>query len=165
MRVFALLSGGMVLIVGMTYVFLSGSIPQQARAVLGIPNTESQRPSQASEQTKTAPKPPEKRNGHARKSRLEPADAEISMVDWRTLPEIPEPQHPKRPAFPEPRNFASGMLRSDVERLYGTPTLSTIQTRSGRLLQRYIYVSPEKSSTTMAIIEDGRVVSALSMPN
>ena len=165
MRVFALLGGGMVMVIGMTYLLLSGRIPQQAKAVLGIPSAESKKPSPASEPAKPAPKTSEKRTGQARKGRLEPADAEVSIVAWRTLPEIPDPPQGKRPLFPEPRNFASGMLRSDVERLYGTPTLSTVQTRSGRLLQRYIYVSPEKSSTTMAIIEDGRVVSALTMPN
>jgi hypothetical protein len=160
MRVFALLGGGLLVLVGMTYVLLSGHVPQQARAVLGMSKAEPPKPAAVTEPPK--PAKPEKR---ARKIRTTPVDAEVQIVSWRPLPETSETTQRKSKTFPEPGNFSSGMLRADVERLYGAPTLSVVQTRSGRLLQRYIYVSPEKSSTTMAIIEDGRVVNAASLPN
>jgi hypothetical protein len=165
MREFAFLGGGMAVLICMTYAIGTGGVPRQAREFLGLPSFGPQKPSPAAETAKSAAKTSDKRTSGARKKQTEPIETEIQVVSWRPLPEIPDPPQGMRTAFPEPRNFASGMLRSDIERLYGRPTLSTVQTRSGRLLQRYIYVSPEKSSTTMAIMEDGRVVSALSLPN
>jgi hypothetical protein len=67
-------------------------------------------------------------------------------------------------AFPQARDIPSGMPRAEVEKNYGRPTLSTIQTRSGRLLQKYVYLSKDKSAATMAVLEDGRVVNSLNMP-
>jgi hypothetical protein len=66
--------------------------------------------------------------------------------------------------FPSPKDFRYGMLRSEVERVYGIPTLSTMQTRSGRLFQKYVYVKKDRSAVTVALLEDGRVLNAIDMP-
>ena len=64
------------------------------------------------------------------------------------------------PPVPTSQDLKTGMRRDDVERAYGAPTLSTTQMHTGTLLQRYVYVDQRRRRTVMAVIEDGRVVSA-----
>jgi hypothetical protein len=161
MREMILLALGVVAIVGLMYVLLTKHMPMQARFASEVTKVETQKGS--------SPEADSQKKRQARRAR--PSDSTEDLPDIRVEILESTPQTAGLLAgnvlpatFPEPRDFRSGMLRAEVEQRYGTPTLSTVQTRSGRLLQRYVYVKGDKTAVTVAVLEDGRVVNALSMP-
>ena len=51
-----------------------------------------------------------------------------------------------------------GMLRKQVLELFGNPTLRVIETRNGKVMERFIYVDLNRQTKTIAVLENGRTV-------
>jgi hypothetical protein len=64
------------------------------------------------------------------------------------------------PPAPTPQDLRPGMARGEIVQAYGPPSLSTTQSNHGILMERYFYQDRTRGKTTMALMENGRVVSA-----
>ncbi len=167
MREMMLLAAGIVVIGGATFILMRGNTVRQFQVA-----TAGEKPAEKKAAASTANGSSKLQSKRARsRARERAAETEIPNV-WVEVP-AEYPSSPRTelrsdramlPSLPEARDIPSGMPRSEVEKLYGRPTLSTIQTRSGRLLQRYVYISRDKSTATVAVLEDGRVITALNVP-
>jgi hypothetical protein len=90
-------------------------------------------------------------------------EAAIESLDELTLdiPASPIPGTDRLTApFPSERDLLRGMPRNRLRTLFGPPSLRVSATRDGRLVERYVYVKPDRSSATVAYLENGAVVSA-----
>jgi hypothetical protein len=68
------------------------------------------------------------------------------------------------PPVPAPQDLKPGMGRNEIVKTYGPPVLSTTQSSHGILMERYFYLDGNRSKTTVAMMENGRVVSAAEWP-
>jgi hypothetical protein len=57
-----------------------------------------------------------------------------------------------------PQRIQPGMLRTQVLELFGNPTLRVIETRNGKVMERFIYVDLKRQTKTIAVLENGRTV-------
>lgn len=66
------------------------------------------------------------------------------------------------PSVPRAGELMIGATSSELRRSFGDPMLETALVRDGRLIQRYYYFNNDQTQFTMATLENGRVVSAIS---
>jgi hypothetical protein len=166
-REMMLLAAGIVVIGGATFILMKG--PDVVRQVQQVTTTgdkpADKKPEASATKGKSKRQSKPARNGAKEEAFINETPhlwVEVSTV--LANPQTGLISDSVKAAVPEARDIPSGMPRSEVEKIYGRPTLSTIQTRSGRLLQKYVYVSKDKSTVTVAVLEDGRVLTALDMP-
>jgi hypothetical protein len=154
-------AGGIVLMmVGFWYLLpqLSGSVPRQFLSINQTPDQ--------TDKPKPAPTSTTQRQPGSQKSRSRSAvDPEQMAALLAVPPAITTVNVPVgSPPPPTARDLKLGMDRSEIERIYGPPTLSTTQAHGGMLLQRYYYLDRAKSRTTVALMENGRVIVAADAP-
>jgi hypothetical protein len=154
-------AGGIVLMtVGFWYLLpeLSGSVPRQFLSINQTPE-QTNKPKPA---TTSATRQPGAQKSRSRSAASDPEQmaALFAMPPAITTVNVPV-------GFPPPptaRDLKLGMDRSEIERIYGPPTLSTTQAHGGMLLQRYYYLDRANSRTTVALMENGRVIVAADAP-
>ena len=67
-------------------------------------------------------------------------------------------------SIPAPEKLIVGTTRAALERQYGKPTLDVVARRNGSLVERCFYVSRDHAHITVATLQDGRIISAVSIP-
>ena len=151
MREIAVLIVAAVVVTGLTSVFTkNGSSISwlSERAVSGS--------TKQPESVAVASKSANETNKSRRKKLTKPQDIEVTweIVSSSNLPELP----PSEPRVSTPDGIRVGTTAADLVRLYGAPTLRTVQVDNSRKIERYIYNNREKAVTTVALLVNGRTV-------
>ncbi len=85
-----------------------------------------------------------------------PSRRVIGATDCCRLTELP---------FPIPETMKTGSSAAEVRAVYGEPALEVTTTAHGRVVDKYYYFSAERDHLTLANIENGKLVSAESLPS
>jgi hypothetical protein len=72
----------------------------------------------------------------------------MSLGEWRLLAASPDAGQEIRP----------GLTGAQLINLFGAPTLRTTETHNQTVIERYIYVDRDRSTATIAVLENGRTV-------
>ena len=92
---------------------------------------------------------------HSRNRRSDSASTEsmvtvtTEILNWKTV------------RFPSAQEVHPGMTAAQLVELYGAPTLRTLQVHEGYLVEQYVYVDRDRNAKTVALLRNGRTVSAL----
>jgi hypothetical protein len=63
-----------------------------------------------------------------------------------------------------PQKIRTGMIRSQLLDEFGAPTMRIIETRNGKVVERFIYIDRTRHTRTVAVLEDGRAVRSNTAP-
>ncbi len=77
-----------------------------------------------------------------------------------TVLEVPYKAQP----FPEPKDLISGLTGAQIRSVYGDPATRITVSQGGQLVEKYYYLSKDHTRYTVASLQDGRLISASSMP-
>jgi hypothetical protein len=106
-----------------------------------------------------------KKSAPARKAAI---PATPSLVESAPTPVEPTPtgaaccRRPDTP-FPTPEILTRGSTAAEIRGAYGAPTIDVAGSRDGRVLEKYYYMSPDRTHLTVANIENGLLISAESL--
>jgi hypothetical protein len=90
----------------------------------------------------------------------EPPTPVVAAVDPAPKVEAAPPPEPR--PFPTIDQVTVGVPQAKVVEEYGVPTISTLTSHGGHILESYVYAKDKGRSETLIRLEDGRVASATS---
>jgi len=64
------------------------------------------------------------------------------------------------PSIPDSRDLRVGITRTQIRDKYGEPSLNVSARQNGKLVERYYYLNGDQTRVTVAILQDGTLVSA-----
>ncbi|HET8550029.1 MAG TPA: hypothetical protein VFL57_18595 [Bryobacteraceae bacterium] len=157
----AVIAGGLMLFVAL----LGGVVYFGFRPSLSGPRPAASTSEPAAVSAEQSEQKAARQNGTRRRTvahRAATAAVEGLMETPLNIPNAPIPAAEQKlpPPFPSDRDLVRGMARSRLRVLYGPPSLRVSATRDGRLVERYVYMRPDRTSATIAHLENGAVVSA-----